>query len=56
LACTTPPACAPRPRDGELWNLRITSVPEPHETEQYIRSALEMGNAAFAVVDVPAAP
>ena len=38
--------------DGELWNLRITSVPEPHDTEHYIRTALEMGNrVAFAVVD-----
>ena len=38
--------------DGELWNLRITSVPEPHDTEAYIRTALEMGNrVAFAVVD-----
>jgi RimJ/RimL family protein N-acetyltransferase len=38
--------------DGELWNLRITSVPAPHETEDYIRSALEMHNRqAFAVVD-----
>lgn len=38
--------------DGELWNLRITSVPEPHLTEDYIRSALEMDNrVAFAVVD-----
>ena len=39
--------------DGELWNLRITSVPAPHETEQYVRTALEMDNRrAFAVVDV----
>jgi RimJ/RimL family protein N-acetyltransferase len=39
--------------DGELWNLRITSVPAPHETEQYIRSALETENrCAFAVIDV----
>jgi RimJ/RimL family protein N-acetyltransferase len=38
--------------DGELWNLRITSVPEPHDTEAYIRTALETGNrVAFAVVD-----
>ena len=38
--------------DGELWNLRVTSVPEPHETEQYIRTALDMPNRlAFAVVD-----
>jgi len=40
--------------DGELWNLRITSVPAPDETEQYIRTALEMDNRrAFAVIDVP---
>jgi RimJ/RimL family protein N-acetyltransferase len=38
--------------DGELWNLRITSVPAPHETETYVRTALEMTNRlAFAVVD-----
>jgi N-acetyltransferase len=38
--------------DGELWNLRITSVPEPQDTEAYIRTALEMNNrVAFAVVD-----
>jgi RimJ/RimL family protein N-acetyltransferase len=38
--------------DGELWNLRITSVPEPQDMEAYIRTALEMGNrVAFAVVD-----
>jgi RimJ/RimL family protein N-acetyltransferase len=38
--------------DGKLWNLRITSVPEPHQTEAYIRSALETPNRlAFAVVD-----
>ena len=28
--------------DGELWKLRITSVPEPHETRGYIESALNM--------------
>jgi N-acetyltransferase len=39
-------------QDGELWNLRITSVPEPHDTEAYIRTALETTNrVAFAVVD-----
>jgi N-acetyltransferase len=39
-------------RDGELWNLRITSVPEPHRVEQYIMTALEMRNRlAFAVID-----
>lgn len=41
--------------DGELWNLRITSVPKPEETAQYIETALAMrkdGNRfAFAVTD-----
>jgi RimJ/RimL family protein N-acetyltransferase len=38
--------------DGELWNLRITSVPEPHNVEAYIRKALEMPDRlAFAVLD-----
>ena len=39
--------------DGELWKLRITSVPEPHETRAHIETALQMradGNPlAFAV-------
>ncbi len=40
--------------DGELWKLRVTSVPEPHEVEAYIRRAIEMRPArfAFAVIDV----
>ncbi len=39
--------------DGELWKLRITSVPEPENTEQYIATALEMrpSRLAFAVID-----
>lgn len=41
--------------DGELWNLRVTSVPEPENTRQYIEDALAMRQAgsrfAFAVVD-----
>ncbi len=41
--------------DGELWTLRVTSVPEPQETLAYIEKALQMrteGNRlAFAVVD-----
>ena len=41
--------------DGELWKLRITSVPEPHETRKYIEDALSMRDAghrfAFAVTD-----
>ena len=41
--------------DGELWNLRITSVPAPDETRAYIETALQMradGNRfAFAVTN-----
>ena len=41
--------------DGELWNLRITSVPEPEQTRAYIETALaarQDGNRfAFAVRD-----
>jgi RimJ/RimL family protein N-acetyltransferase len=38
--------------DGELWNLRVTSVPEPQAVEQYIAAALEApGQVAFAVLD-----
>ena len=41
--------------DGELWNLRVTSVPEPEQTRQYIEDALAMREAgnrfAFAVLD-----
>ena len=38
--------------DGELWNLRVTSVPEPHETRGYIETALSTANRfAFAVTD-----
>lgn len=39
-------------RDGELWNLRITSVPASHETRAYIETALNTNNRqAFAVID-----
>ncbi len=41
--------------DGELWNLRVTSVPEPGQTRAYIEAALAMRQAgnrlAFAVLD-----
>ncbi len=41
--------------DGELWRLRITSVPEPEHTRAYIETALagrEAGHRfAFAVLD-----
>jgi N-acetyltransferase len=42
-------------KDGELWKLRITSVPEPENTRAYIEAALKMreeGNRfAFAVMN-----
>ena len=41
--------------DGELWTLRITSVPEPSETRGYIETALKMHEdghrLAFAVTE-----
>ena len=42
--------------DGQLWTLRYTSVPEPHDTASYIEHALhsqaEGRRLPFAVVDV----
>lgn len=41
--------------DGELWRIRVTSVPEPESTRAYIETALKMREAghrfAFAVID-----
>jgi N-acetyltransferase len=41
--------------DGELWNIRVTSVPEPDQTKKYIEDALTMREAgnrfAFVVTD-----
>ncbi|UVW28263.1 GNAT family N-acetyltransferase [Massilia sp. H6] len=38
--------------DGELWNLRVTSVPQPHEAGRYIDTALGMPDrVAYAVID-----
>jgi RimJ/RimL family protein N-acetyltransferase len=38
--------------DGALWELRITSVPEPGQVDDYIAAALAMDNRlAFAVID-----
>ncbi len=41
--------------DGALWNIRVTSVPEPEQTRNYIENALlmrEAGNRfAFAVIE-----
>jgi RimJ/RimL family protein N-acetyltransferase len=42
--------------DGELWNIRVTSVPEPEQTRKYIEDALAMREAGnrfpFVAVDV----
>jgi RimJ/RimL family protein N-acetyltransferase len=42
--------------DGELWRLRVTSVPEPEHTRAYIETALRMrtegSRFAFAVRDL----
>ncbi len=42
-------------QDGELWKIRVTSVPEPENTAAYIQQALDMRAAgsrlAFAVID-----
>ena len=44
-------------RDGELWRLRVTSVPAPGETADYVAAALRGSEAGhmlpFVVVDVP---
>ena len=41
--------------DGELWKIRVTSVPEPGQTRAYIEAALQAREAghrfAFAVLD-----
>ncbi len=38
--------------DGKLWELRITSVPEPDQVDAYIASALATPNRrAFAVIE-----
>ena len=41
--------------DGALWNIRVTSVPEPKDTRKYIEDALAMREAgnrfAFCVLD-----
>ena len=41
--------------DGALWNIRVTSVPEPQDTRKYIEDALAMREAgnrfAFCVLD-----
>ncbi|MEI6837791.1 MAG: GNAT family protein [Alcaligenaceae bacterium] len=55
LALTHAAGLTAAARDGELWNLRVTSVPEPEQTAHYIQTALD-GLAAghmlpFVVID-----
>ena len=39
--------------DGELWNLRVTSVPAPEDTHGYVERALAMKDRLpFVVVDL----
>jgi len=39
--------------DGQLWNLRVTSVPTPEDTQGYVERALAMDNRLpFVVVDL----
>lgn len=55
LAAGHVPALEAAARDGELWRLRVTSVPAPGETEAYVAAALkgqtEGHMLPFAVVD-----
>ena len=41
--------------DGQLWSIRVTSVPEPAQTRSYIESAVQMqaqgSRLPFAVID-----
>lgn len=49
------PALQAAAADGELWNIRVTSVPEPTNTRRYIEDALAAHKAghrlAFAVTN-----
>ena len=49
------PGLAAAAADGELWKIRVTSVPEPGEVRSYIEAALlgrDQGHRfAFAVLD-----
>jgi RimJ/RimL family protein N-acetyltransferase len=55
LAMVHEPGLRAAAADGELWNIRVTSVPEPHNTAAYIETALQMradgSRFGFAVVD-----
>jgi RimJ/RimL family protein N-acetyltransferase len=46
-------ALAAAAADGELWNLRVTSVPTPDDTRGYVERALAMKDRQpFVVVDL----
>ena len=55
LALTHEAGLAAAAADGELWRIRVTSVPAPGETRAYIETALAARDAgtrfAFAVID-----
>lgn len=55
LALDHLPGLAAAAADGELWNIRVTSVPEPEGTRRYIEQALQMraegSRLAFAVLE-----
>ncbi len=55
LALTHAEGLAAAAADGELWNLRVTSVPAPGDERAYIETALKMRaegtRLAFAVID-----
>ena len=38
-------------RDGDLWNLRVTSVPAPGEAPAYVDAALQ--DPAFVAGELP---
>lgn len=55
LAMSHSQSLAEAAKDGELWNLRVTSVPEPEQTSAYIQTALDGHTAGhmlpFVVID-----
>ena len=52
LAATHAAGLAAAAADGQLWRLRVTSVPAPGDEAAYIDTALAMPNRlAFAVID-----
>ncbi len=59
LALEHEPGLRAAAADGELWKLRVTSVPEPEQTRAYIETALaarqEGHRFAFAVRDLAGA-